>query len=68
MPRYTRQGRTILIDGKPAIAIKRELDDKNNNPAGWGPAKCDAVAQFICDALNAPTFDLETVYRKHMES
>jgi hypothetical protein len=58
-PRWTRQGQRLFYDGVEALLVGRILDEYSN--AKLSPVTCDAVADYVCSALN--TIDLDELTR-----
>ncbi len=54
--RWTRDGRRLLLDGKPAIYIDRIVEPKTANSV-LPPVVCDAIADAVCNMLNATDLD-----------
>ncbi len=61
--RWTREGRTLLLDGKPVLYVERETDKTINGVLA--PVVCDAIADLLCRTLNDT--DLDALKRAWME-
>jgi hypothetical protein len=62
--RWTREGRCLSYDGKPAIGIDRFVNPKNAS-ATLAPVECDAIADYVCNMLN--TVDLDALTQQWMK-
>lgn len=58
--RWTRSGRMLKYDGNEVIYLERI----QHGPA-LAPSVCDAVAEYVCDMLNA--VDLDKLQQRWME-
>lgn len=63
-PRWTREGRCLSYDGKPAIGIDRVINTRNAS-ATLAPVECDAIADLVCRTLNET--DLDALTREWMK-
>lgn len=64
---YKLVGRTVCRteNGDELFTVERVV---NRNM--WGalsPTETDALTRWIVDAMNAPSFDLATIHRAHMD-
>lgn len=58
-PRWTREGRCLMYDGKPAIGVDRVVNTRTHGGT-LEPVQCDAIAALLCDALNSTDLDALT--------
>jgi len=52
---WSREGRILHYDGERAIDVVRYVDSLGN--AKFSPTMCDAIASYVCDALNRVNVD-----------
>lgn len=54
--RWTRQARTLYLDGAAALTLRREFRE-HDQTCVIAPVEADAVADFVCEALNGANYE-----------
>lgn len=62
MKNFTRQGRLFLVDGVPALSLRREVGRFATAPLT--PSQVDAIAQWL--ELQLQELDFDKLYIDHM--